>query len=192
MALVSNWGLRYVNPYRVRSGRSINISENENLGRIATGLNAQRWEFTIGLEPTMEGAIDFFLDMAENDDLTPFTIPVRQIPGAGDAPSASINASIAQGATAAVVRSSDRGNVGNPKGRFFTFAGDKKLYVIKSYDRNGGNLIIFPQARMNLNNVRLNFNPEVEVYFSRNFNKSLEYNDRSALSRVTMEVVENV
>ena len=192
-------GLRY-------SSSDVNIdqkqyaTEAESYARQTVDLGIERYRITIILELDSKGAKMAASKLRRHRQKhglhSRFTMPMPQDLGIGDAPEGDVTAAEdTDKGDSTVVVTKDSQSVVIPEGRFFTFSGHKKVYVIDSERRLAGNnveITIQPALQKSVDDGEaLDFTPDVTVKYALDAVMRFDYFD-GILNRLSLSVVEDV
>ena len=201
MAEESFLGIRYSTPLNVTIDQKQFSTETENYDRQTINLGFERYRIDVTFE------LDGFGELMAASKLrrhrqkhglgSRFTMAMPQDLGVGDAPSVdvTVRGTVDKGDDTVQMITGDR-TVQIPVGRFITFSGHKKVYVIESFSYRPfqvyGDAVIQPNLQKNIANGELvNFTPDITVRYALDGTASFGYT-RGAMSKLSMSVVEDI
>ena len=175
-------------------------TETENYNRQTIDLGVERYRIAFSFElddGTKMAASKFRRHRQKHGFHSRFTMPMPQDRGVGPAPTVDVTAAEVTDAESStiVLETGDR-TVVIPEGRFITFSGHKKVYVIDSFSYNSGQTYGVAKIQPDLqkrvaDGEEVDFDPDITVRYSVDGAFSfLQF--QGILTALTFTVVEDI
>jgi len=175
--------LRYNAPLVVRNEERVFVSTTLNLRTQTSNTSSSRWKINVGLEPVRDNsAARFQRHRAQVGIHTSFAITMPQHLETDVTSTQSVTANAAASAGASVIPVTSAAAFTIPEGRFITFPGSSKVYIVTataaSPTGSAVNLNVFPNLVADVAvNAVLNFSPNINVYYSNEESTKVQIQD---------------
>ena len=190
-------GFDYITPLQISPEERTSRSETLSLRVQTNRSTASRWRVRVGLEPdngTGSQGAQLQTHRAINGVHTPFTMQMPQHLGTTPTVPADVftNGAATAGSDTLMIDSTSALVI--PQGRFITFTGSTKVYLVRSQVTATANTVaslnIYPALVSDVpNNTRLNFSPDITVRYTNEENTSITVT-QGLVTRASMDVTE--
>jgi hypothetical protein len=189
---------QFATPLQVVSNVPVFVSDTLSLKRFVSKRPAQRWEIESSVEPFSSNAQNLMVSLITKGSFEAVSVVMPQNYGA-------VFSRVAVGAGTTLVSGTAGSTQLNltatgfsrlviPKGTFIRFQNHAKIYMTTTDVNGSGSINIFPELRVNLSNVGMNWQDNVigSFFYDTDVIKGMQYSDGILMSIGTLRLVENL